>query len=228
MPAVAGQTPAGVTFHARLGVLDQAQRELWPALAEVPANFVLYGGTALALRLAHRASVDFDFFTSEPLDSERLLRLPLAKSADVLQRQPDTLTLSVTTSGPVKVSFFGGLDFGRVGEPARTADGVTQVASTLDVFATKLKVLLQRVQVRDYQDLAAILRAGLALRDGLGAAATLFGRTFPAVEAVKALGYFQGDTARLPAEDRHILTEAAADWDYTLASVPRRATTLAC
>ena len=58
--------------------------------------------------------------------------------------------------------------------------------------------------------------------------ATLFGRTFPAVEAVKALGYFQGDTARLPAEDRHILTEAAADWDYTLASVPRRATTLAC
>ena len=216
-----------MTLRPRLDTLPPPQRELWPALADVPANFVLYGGTGLALRLAHRASVDFDFFASEPLDSERLLRLPFAKSADVLQRQPDTLTLSVTTSAPVKLSFFGGIDFGRVGEPERTADGVIQVASTLDLFATKLKVLLQRVQVRDYQDLAAILRAGLTLRDGLGAAATLFGRTFPPVDAAKALTYFHGDAAKLPAEDRSVLAEAVADWDCTLASIPRMSATLA-
>ena len=200
-----------MTFRPRLDVLQEPQRELWPALADVPAEFALYGGTALALRLAHRASVDFDFFTSKPLDSERLLRLPFAKNADVLQRQPDTLTLSVATSGPVKVSFFGGIDFGRVGEPDHTVDGVATVASTLDLFATKLKALLQRVQVRDYQDLAAILRTGFTLRNGLGAAATLFGKTFPPVEAVKALGYFEGDAAKLAAEDRDVLTKAAAN-----------------
>ena len=216
-----------MTFRPRLDILQEPQRELWPALADVPAEFVLYGGTALALRLAHRASVDFDFFTSEPLNPEQLLRLPFAEDADVLQRQRDTLTLSVRTSAPVKVSFFGGIDFGRVGEPEHTADGVATVASTLDLFATKLKVLLQRVQVRDYQDLAAILQAGYPLRDGLGAAATLFGRTFPPVEAVKALGYFEGDAAKLAEEDRDVLTKAVADWDCTLASTPRVSRTLA-
>jgi hypothetical protein len=30
-------------------------------------GFVLYGGTAIALRLGHRSSVDFDFFTADPL-----------------------------------------------------------------------------------------------------------------------------------------------------------------
>jgi len=34
-------------------------------LAGVPPHFILYGGTALALRLGHRESVDFDFFSSE-------------------------------------------------------------------------------------------------------------------------------------------------------------------
>ena len=215
-----------MTLAARLDILPLSQRELWPALAAVPDHFVLYGGTALALRLAHRASVDFDFFTSETFDAERLLR-PFAADAEVLQRQPDTLTLSVaTSSAPVKVSFFGGIDFGRVGDPQRTADGILQVASTLDLFAAKLKVLLQRVQPRDYQDLAAILRTGLALRDGLGAA-TLFGKSFPPTEAAKALVYFQGDAANVPAKDQDILAKAVADWDCTLASVTKRSLALA-
>ena len=90
----------------------------------------------------------------------------------------------------MKVSFFGGIDIGRVGHPERTDDGVLQVASMLDLFATKLKVLLQRVAVRDYVDLAAILRAGVCLEDGLGAAVTLYGSAFPPVEAVKTLVCF--------------------------------------
>ena len=60
-------------IHPRLDVLPQAQRALWPALRDLPHTFVLYGGTALALRLGHRASVDFDFFPSEPLAVDALL-----------------------------------------------------------------------------------------------------------------------------------------------------------
>ena len=216
-----------MTLHARLEILPPAQRRLWPALADVPDGFVLYGGTALALRLAHRASVDFDFFANVPVNAEQLLRRPFARNADVLQRQPDALTFSVTTDEPVKISFFGGIDFGRVGEPQRTADGVLQVASTLDLFATKLKVLLQRVQVRDYQDIVAILRAGFALREGLGAAAALFGRSFSAMEAAKALGHFEGDAAKVAADDRQVLAQAVSDWDCVLPNVPRVSSTLA-
>ena len=217
-----------MTFHPRLETLPSEQRQLWPALAQVPRSFVLYGGTALALRLGHRTSVDFDFFSSEPLDDERMFRLPLLAAAEVLQQEPETLTVSVRSpesdggSAPVKLSFFGGIAFGRVGDPDLAADGGVQVASLLDLFATKLKVLLQRISVRDYADLAAVLRTGLALDDGLGAAAALFGETFPIVDAVKALTYFQGDAARVSDEDQEVLEDAVARWNCGVSAIVRR------
>ena len=49
-------------FIPRLDILPEPQRRLWDELATVPAEFVLYGGTAIALHLGHRQSEDFDFF----------------------------------------------------------------------------------------------------------------------------------------------------------------------
>lgn len=48
-------------FQPRLDILPPAQRALWDELGGLPHGFVLYGGTALALRLGHRQSIDFDF-----------------------------------------------------------------------------------------------------------------------------------------------------------------------
>jgi Nucleotidyl transferase AbiEii toxin, Type IV TA system len=53
----------------KINILPAAQRKIWPELKGVTAlSYVLYGGTAIALRLGHRASVDFDFFTDRALD----------------------------------------------------------------------------------------------------------------------------------------------------------------
>ena len=52
------------TFEPRLDILPESQRRLWPELDAIPSEFVLYGGTGLALQLGHRASEDFDFFSS--------------------------------------------------------------------------------------------------------------------------------------------------------------------
>jgi hypothetical protein len=49
-------------FLTHLEVLPAAQRRLWSEFSEVADEFVLYGGTALALHLGHRHSIDFDFF----------------------------------------------------------------------------------------------------------------------------------------------------------------------
>jgi hypothetical protein len=51
-------------FYPSLDVLTAAQLRLWSELSAVPEDFVLYGGTALALHLGHRTSVDFDFFSA--------------------------------------------------------------------------------------------------------------------------------------------------------------------
>jgi hypothetical protein len=56
------------SFAPRLDILPEGQRLLWPELDHVPQDFVLYGGTALALQLDHRVSEDFDFFSAQPFD----------------------------------------------------------------------------------------------------------------------------------------------------------------
>ena len=54
--------PGLARFEPHLEALPEIQRALWPRLVALPPDAVLYGGTALALRLRHRVSVDFDFF----------------------------------------------------------------------------------------------------------------------------------------------------------------------
>lgn len=203
-----------------LGILPQAQRLLWPDLRSAAAlEFALYGGTAIALRLGHRTSVDFDFFSGTPLDRNALFAvMPVLKTAQVLQDRPDTLTFLVApgsgSDGTVKVSFFGSITFGRVGTPQWTSDGVAQVASPEDLLGTKLKVILQRIEARDYFDTAALLESGTSLAFGLGAARAIFGATFQPSECLKALAYFEGgDLEALPrsVKDKLIASVAAVD-----------------
>lgn len=50
-------------FTPQTHVLPLSQRHLWAALANSASlGFTLYGGTAIALRLGYRSSVDFDIF----------------------------------------------------------------------------------------------------------------------------------------------------------------------
>jgi hypothetical protein len=201
-------------FEPHWEVLPPEQREIWPLLAaSFEVGLVLYGGTAVALRLGHRTSVDFDFFTEKPLDRERLKGgFPFLSGSRVIQDRPDTLTvLAPAGKASVKVSFFGGIDIGRAGIPDRTPDGVAEVASLLDLLATKLKVILQRIEAKDYRDVAAILRTDVGLDEGLAAASALYGISFQPSEAVKALTCFEGgDLETLPKGDKELLTHAAA------------------
>jgi hypothetical protein len=204
-----------MTFAPRLEALPAAQRTLWPELATVPARYVLYGGTALTLRFAHRASSDFDFFAHDRLDHRELERtVPFVREATTLDEGPDTRTILVRrATGEVKVSFFGGIGFGRVGDPESTDDGILRAASLLDLGGTKLKALLQRVEAKDYFDVAALLEHGTALEDILGSARALFGAAFNPLIAQKALCYFKGgdlESLSLGARDR-LLAAAAHD-----------------
>lgn len=205
------------TFEPRLDVLPPEQRRLWPELRPLSRlGFVLYGGTAVALRLGHRPSVDFDFFTEAPIDREAIRSaMPvLARSTVVLDR-PESLGVLVPETGGVhshvKLSFFGSVDFGRVGEPERTADGVLEAASLRDLMATKVKVVLQRAEAKDYLDVATMIAAGASLSHGLGAARALFGEAFQPSESLKALSFFgDGDLSTLPADVRATLVRAVS------------------
>jgi hypothetical protein len=128
----------------------------------------------------------------------------------VVQDEKNSLTV-VTEPGNVRLSFFGGIGMGRVGVPELTEDGIVLVASSLDLLGTKLKVIMQRAESKDYADIAQLLRGGPSLIQGLGAARSLYGSAFAPAECLRALTFFDdGDLSRVNAETRNVLrTEAA-------------------
>ena len=81
-----------MTFTPRLDILPPPQLRLWSELIEVPKEFTLYGGTAVALQLGHRQSVDFDFFGSKRFNADTF-RMSFLDEAEVLQCDADTVKL---------------------------------------------------------------------------------------------------------------------------------------
>src|SRR5271166_656091 len=151
-------------FVPRLDILPPPPRLLWDELGLRPETFTLYGGTALALRLAHRTSVDFDVFSNRGFDPDRLMRdIPYLHGAERVQVEANTLTCRVDRDGPVLVSFFGDLGLGEVA-PRDWAQGtVLAIASLLDLAGTKAAVIQKRAQVKDYLDIDALVRHGIDL-----------------------------------------------------------------
>jgi hypothetical protein len=197
-------------FDPRIEILPPAQQEIWLQLAPAPGlSFVLYGGTAVALHLGHRASIDFDFFKAEPLDKKSIeASFQFARRARTIQEDENTMVWSVPMpSGPVKVSFFGALALDRINDPLRTRDSVLLVASLEDLLATKLKAILDRAEAKDYRDIAAMLDAHVPLERSLGGFARNYRRD-PALP-LKALGFFRdGDLPSLSKVDQNRLRAA--------------------
>lgn len=197
-----------------LDILPQPQRALWPQLAATSQlGLVLYGGTAIALYYGHRESVDFDFFSSNPVHRRDIQRiLPFTKGATVLQDAPDTwvVLLQWPEAVTVKLSFFGSIGIGRFGVPLVSAEGV-QIASPEDLLATKLKVLFDRVEWKDYRDISVLLENNVDLAKGISIARKMFGHEFQPSECLKALTYFKGgDLHLLSEQDRFRLVSSAA------------------
>lgn len=197
-------------FDPNRSILPAAQQEIWAQLAPAPQlGFVLYGGTAIALQLGHRESLDFDFFRTDALDKDHVRSaFDFAGQAETLQDTRDTLImLAQMPSGSVKVSFFGGISFGRVNDPVETVGEKLLVASLEDLMATKLKAVLDRAEVKDYQDIARMISAGLSLPAGLSAFKQMF-KGEPA-QVLRAIGYFEdGDLDALSPADRKVLRDA--------------------
>lgn len=198
----------------RLDILPASQRQLWDEMSSIPATFTLYGGTAIALHLGHRTSVDFDFFGAGGFDPRVLAaKLPLLVGATLTQIEPNTLSAIVDRNGPVKVSFFGLPGFPRLAPRLLAANNV-HVASLLDLAGTKASVVQVRAEAKDYVDLDALIAAGVDLPHALAAARAIYREGFAAQATLKALSYFgDGDLHTLSETTRKRLTDAVRTVD---------------
>lgn len=209
------------TMTPRLDILPAAQRRLWSRLTGLPAGTVLYGGTAIALHLGHRQSIDFDFFIGRDIEPDRLrAELAFLRAARVLQAERNTLTCLVGRSQPVQVSFFGTPRLRCVRPPLALAGKDFSIADLLDLAATKIAVVQKRAQAKDYIDVDALLSAGIGLPVALAAARAVYGRGFEPLISLKALTYFEdAGVSAVPGEVRSRLIEAVRGVD--LENLPR-------
>jgi len=155
--------------------------------------------------------------------------MPLRKVEDtasaegsILRRESQSPPARVNPRGEVNRPFVAHTVICSAGPPATTEDRAFKDASLLDLLGTKLKVLLERVEAKDYRDIAALLHAGVMLGDGLGAAKALYGTQFPPCEALKALIYFQGgDLNTLERELKDFLTRTVKAFQGPIPIIPK-------
>ncbi len=188
-------------FTPRLEILPPPQRALWDELGGLPASFTLYGDTAVALDLGHRASVDFDFFARVPIDGDALLReLPLLRHATVTDMAVNTLGCTVDGGGPVRLSFFGVPRLPRLRLECLSPEHGVRVGDLLELAGMKVSVVQRRAEAKDYLDIDAILTDGrVSLPWALAAGVGLYGDRFNPQVTLKALCFFEeGDLETVP------------------------------
>ena len=174
-----------------LTILPKPQLLLWEELSATPPEFVLYGGTAIALQLGHRESVDFDFFCHKTFDPQKLYdSIEYLAGSEIVELDRNTLTCLVHRGdGHVQCSFFGGLSMQSIDSPIPASNGI-KIAPLLDLLASKCSTIQQRGEWKDYTDIATILeRTDISLGQGIGAACAMFGEKFNPMASLKALVY---------------------------------------
>lgn len=151
-------------------VLPSDTADTWQTIAPiVPPAAYLVGGTAIAVHIRHRVSRDLDFFFHEDAVDLSQLAETLADRGPfvVMQRSPGTLNGLFSET---KVQFLDA-DVGRRQlrlEPPTIVAGI-RIAGLADLLATKLKVIAQRGELRDYFDLQKIEElTGRTVDEGLG------------------------------------------------------------
>jgi hypothetical protein len=190
-------------------VLPPPTREVWQALVgTLPAGAYLVGGTGIAAHLGHRVSRDLDFFVAEPFDPEELV-LDLNRIDRFAPTQVADGTLNGYL-GETRIQFLDARDQHSV-EPSVEIGGIP-VAGLRDLLATKLEVIGDRGELRDYFDLLVLERdAGHHVEEGLAIVIERYRPATPeatVLHIVRALGFLDdvADDPGLPVDRTEIET----------------------
>lgn len=134
-------------------VLNKFQKIILPAMAKalVGADLYLAGGTALALQVEHRPSIDFDWFGSQIGDPEILFRRLRSAGFDftILANSFETVYVEIDT---VQVSFIG-YQYPLLAPPYHWNEYGIDLASLDDIACMKLSAVTNRGSRKDFIDL---------------------------------------------------------------------------
>ncbi len=133
------------------------------ARSDILKDAYLAGGTAAALQLGHRISVDFDFFTTKEF-VPKVFSAELSKLGSFNEEQADKGTVLGEFKG-IKFSLFI-YKYPLVFPPLKYLS--LSIANIWDIAAMKIDAIATRGAKRDFIDLYFICKAGYRLAEILG------------------------------------------------------------
>ena len=170
-----------------LEVLDKKRKKLLSQLIFLRKyGFYMAGGTALALQLGHRTSLDFDFYTEKKFDNEKLLRELEKRFKDIklIQNPEQTLIVKINRK---EISFFH-YPYPLIYSLVRNKE-IPPLASKKDIAATKVMAIIQRGTKRDFIDIYFLIK-----EFGLKEIFEIANKKYPSFNkylALQALTYFE-------------------------------------
>jgi len=142
-------------IYMHLEILDPKRKKLLSKLGFLDEQgFYMAGGTALALQIGHRTSLDFDFYTEKRFDARKLREQFDKKFKKVQEIYIAEDTLGLDADG-IKMSFFR-YSYRLIRSYVQMED--ICLASKEDIAAMKILAISQRGKRRDFIDIYFLIK----------------------------------------------------------------------
>ncbi len=171
-----------------LEILNTKQQQLLPLLSKFKKEFYMVGGTAIALHIGHRLSIDFDLFKSGSVNPKKII--------DTFKKNKETIIVTLNRDGQlnlvcrnVKFTFFN-FEY-EIPHPIEIEKKI-QIPTLLDLAAMKAFALSRRSKWKDYVDLYFILKIHYNINEISKKAEDIFGELFSEKLFRGQLNYFEG------------------------------------
>lgn len=167
-------------------ILSPEQAALVNVVRLFSEDFGLVGGTAIALHIGHRESIDYDLFTFEEFSNQKIRRkiLKVATIDKVIRDETGQYTLVING---VRFTFF---QFPYKLNFSESLDDIVKLPDILTLAAMKAFALGRRAKWKDYVDLYFILKAHHTVAEVTKRGMEVFGNEFNEKNFRTQLAYF--------------------------------------
>jgi hypothetical protein len=169
-----------------LEILSKEQIQLLPILSQFKKEYYMVGGTAIALHIGHRESIDFDLFKEKNIRKKIIYEI--LKNVDYKVSFADYNQLNMLSNG-VKITFFS---FPYQIPIKSSLENYLKMPDLLTLAAMKAFALGRRTKWKDYVDLYFIIKYHFSIKQIVSKAVEIFKEEFISKQFIAQLGYFKG------------------------------------
>ena len=168
-------------------ILHEKQVELLPLIAQFTKQYFLVGGTAIALYIGHRHSIDFDLFTENKIQRRKIKNIIIKcgwEPDNIIYEAFDQMHLIVNN---VKITFFL---YPHKIDSKHNFDNIIKLPELIDLAAMKAYALGGRAKWKDYVDVYFLLKKYFSFSDIAKRTKQIYGSFFNEKLFKEQLSYF--------------------------------------